>query len=124
MKGFCLHPLIIPSYRLTNWFQYPWKNIRTKFNQLDASRQTAVILASIFILISIILCLIIISLRQIFTSRSSLRGAHENIEYVMLQNVDENDGGGEDNDAQESKFVSTNGHTKAKGVSLTPVQEA
>lgn len=114
---------------MTDWLEYPLQKIRTKFHQLDSSRQTIVILASIFILISIILCLFIISFRQLFASRLSSQRSHANVEYVMLQNVDENDGGGgggEEEQDHESKFLgSTNGlfsnnHTK---ISMSHVQE-
>jgi hypothetical protein len=83
----------------------PIDKIRTKFNELKDSRQTIVIIAIIMFLISIFICLITLAFRQLFGSRLSSRQARENIEYVMLQNVD-------DNDDDEPKSISTNGHKK------------
>lgn len=112
---------------MTDWLEYPLQKIRTKFHQLDSSRQTIVILISIFILISIILCLFIISFRQLFASRLSSQRSHGNVEYVMLQNVDENDAGGDEEEQEhESKFLpSTNGHfsNNHTKISMTHVQE-
>ncbi len=115
-KGFCLHPLVTPSTELTNWFNIPFNKIRNRFSKLNSSRQTIIIIAIILFLISIIICLITISLRRIFNSRLSLQPEHNNVEYVMLQNVDDED--------EESRVISTNGHTKSQTtISMNHVQE-
>jgi len=107
--GFCLHPLVTPSNQVNNWFKFPIDKIRNKFNELDSSRQTMIIIALILFLISIIICLITISLRQLIGSRLTSRQKHDNVEYFMLQNID-------DNDDDESKLISTNGHTKKNSI--------
>jgi uncharacterized membrane protein len=89
--------------------------IRNKFSELDSSRQTIVIVSIILFLISIIICLITISLRQIFHSRSSSQQERGHVEYVMLQNVDDED---------DSRVRPTNGHTKTETtISINHVQE-
>ena len=89
--------------------------IRNKFSELDSSRQTIVIVSIILFLISIIICLITISLRQIFHSRLSSQQERGHVEYVMLQNVDDED---------DSRVRPTNGHTKTETtISINHVQE-
>jgi len=106
--------LVTPSTELINWFKFPLNKIRNKFNELKSSRQTIIIIGIILFLISIIICLITISLRQIFNSRLSSRQERDNIEYVMLQNVD-------DNDEEDSRSISTNGHTKPNSKNQTTI---
>ncbi|CAF3407738.1 unnamed protein product [Rotaria socialis] len=103
--GFCLHPLVTPSVHLNDWLISPIHIMINKFNSLDDFYQTFIIIALIIFSISIIICLILLGLRQIITSRLTSRNEHENVEYVMLQNVD-------DQDDDDAKLVTTNGHTK------------
>jgi hypothetical protein len=103
--GFCLHPLVTPSTPFPGWLKFPIDKIRNKFYDFTSSRQTIFIIACILVLISIIICLITISLRQLFYSNLSSRQEHNNVEYVMLQNLD-------DNDDEEPRSISTNGHSK------------
>ncbi len=105
LKGFCLHPLVTPSTHVTNWFKLPMDKIRNKFNELDDARQTVVIVVIIIFLIGITICLITLGLRQIFGSRLTSKVEHENVEYVVLQNID-------DNDDEETRSMPRNGHTK------------
>ncbi|CAF2921794.1 unnamed protein product [Rotaria sp. Silwood2] len=104
-KGFCLHPLVTPSIHINNWLSSSIDVMRNKFNDLDDYYQKFIIIVLVIFFISIILCLIILSLRQIFNSRLTSRQEHANVEYVMLQNVD-------DHDDDEIKSIETNGHTK------------
>ena len=103
-----------PTTNGFNWFKYPIDKIRLRFNDLKDSRQTIVIIAIVLFFISILLCLITISIRQMFGSRLSSRQEHENIEYVMLQNVD-------DNDDEETKSISTNGHKQHITETIIPM---
>jgi hypothetical protein len=83
----------------------PIDKIRNKFNELDDSHQTIVIVAIIIFLIGITICLITLGLRQVFGSHLTSKQGHENVEYVMLQNI-------EDDDDEETRSISRNGHTK------------
>ena len=114
-KGFCLHPLATPVSPGTQWFKSSFNQIRTKFSRLNSSRQMILILAIILVSLSLLICLITMSLRQIFTSRlSSRQEQHNNVEYVMLQNVD-------DNDDDEPRSIATNGHRKSNLTSKTSI---
>ena len=106
--GYCLHPLVNPSSQTSHWFDYSLGRLRTKFHDLNSSNQTIVIVALILILISIIICFLSISLRQVCQSKSSSK--HDNIEYVMLQNVDEDHDDDHDHEEHNSKYISANGH--------------
>lgn len=110
--GFCLHPLVTPTIHETNWFKLPLDKIRNKFNELNESHQTIVIVAIIIFLIGITICLIILGLRQVCGSHLTSKQEHRNVEYVMLQNVDDID------DDEETRSISTNGHT-TKQISST-----
>ncbi len=95
--GFCLHPLVTPSTHVTQWWKF-------SIHELDSSRQMILIIVLIVLLLSIIICLITLVLRKILRSRLRSRQEHNNIEYVMLQNVD-------DIDEEETKSISRNGRT-------------
>ena len=92
---------------MSHWLQAPLSAIHAKFKQLEDFRQTILIVAFALFVTSIITCLIGLGLRQVFTSRLTLRQEHENIEYVMLPNVD-------NHDEEETKDISTNGYTKQR----------
>ncbi|UJR30781.1 hypothetical protein I4U23_018301 [Adineta vaga] len=118
--GFCLHPLVTPSTHGNSWWTFPMDTIRTKFNQLNDSHQTIFIIALILLLIGIIVCLVTCALCQMFTSRLSSNKEHNNVEYVMLQNIDDNDND-DDDDEEESKPIPGNGHTKYAQLTETSV---
>lgn len=82
-----------------------------KLRQLDYSHQMIGVIVLILIILSIVICLIGFILRQICTSRSISREEHNNVEYVMLQNIDD-----DDNNDDEIKTISTNGHTHSQTI--------
>lgn len=121
IKGFCLHPLVTPSSHINNWFISPIDVVVNKFNTLDNSYQTIIIIVLIIFSITIIICLLGLGLRQIFSSRLTSKNDHNNVEYVMLENVD-------DHDDDDTKLIRTNGHTKKSShnqtiISFNPTEE-
>ena len=100
---------------MARWFNSPFNHIRREFHRLNSSRQMMIILVIILFIFSLLICLITISFRQIFTSRlSSRQEQHNNVEYVMLQNVD-------DIDDDEPRSIATNGHRKSSPTSKTTI---
>ena len=94
LQGFCLHPLVSSSHYSSNWWlKSPFDGIRNKFKDLDHSHQKFVLIILILILLIMSICLITISIRQFSSNRFSSRtkSQHNNVEYIMLQNLDDDE---------------------------------
>lgn len=85
-----------------------------KFHELNDSTQIIMVITIIVLLISITICLITLGLRQVFSSRLSSRQQHRNVEYVILQNVD-------DHDDEETRSIKKNGYAKLNLPSETTI---
>ncbi|CAF5095432.1 unnamed protein product [Rotaria sp. Silwood1] len=90
--GFCLHPLVSPPTSSSWWYKSPIDQIRDKFSKLDGSHQTIVLIILILILILWSICFIMFIIRQFnilcFSSKSTIN-QHVNVEYVVLENLDD-----------------------------------
>ncbi|CAF5009972.1 unnamed protein product, partial [Rotaria sp. Silwood1] len=90
--GFCLHPLVTPPTSSSWWYKSPIDQIRDKFSKLDGSHQTIVLIILILILILWSICFIMFIIRQFnilcFSSKSTIN-QHVNVEYVVLENLDD-----------------------------------
>jgi len=91
-QGFCLHPLVSASTYSLNWWliKSPIDNIRNKFSELDHSRQTVVLVILILVLVISSITLISIGICYFTSFRfpSISFSRHNNSEYVMLENFD------------------------------------
>ena len=89
--GFCLHPLATSVNDHLSWFKTSLHQLRHQFKSLKSSRQILFICFLGFSLIGVIICLITLALRQMSSSHLSSIEDHNNVEYVMLENVDDDD---------------------------------
>lgn len=63
-------------------------------------------------MLGISVCLITLGIRQILGSRSTSRPDHGNVEYVMLENADDEDDNNNNHINARSAPLITNGHRK------------
>jgi hypothetical protein len=91
-QGFCLHPLVSASTYSSNWWliKSPIDNIRNKFSELNHSRQTVVLVILFVVLVtsSIIVISIGICYFTSFRFPSISISRHNNSEYIMLEDFD------------------------------------
>ena len=88
--------------------------LRYRFHGLSDARQTIVISLLILVTLGISACLISLGIRQLLGSRATSRQNHDNVEYVMLQNVDEEDENNNNNNQTNHRPtpLTANGHRK------------
>ena len=92
--GFCLHPLVNASTHSSSWWLVsPLEKIRERFDDLDHSNQTIVLL---LLVLSIVVMFVAVLLIGVFYFRVHLLffkspAKHEDVEYVMLEDLDEHE---------------------------------
>ena len=65
--------------------------VRDKFHNLNGTHRILAMVALSIVLLSMAVCLLTLCIRPMLRSRSSARRNHDNVEYVILQNVDDAD---------------------------------
>jgi hypothetical protein len=88
--GFCLHPSLVASVdSSSNWMSVSFHQWQHRFEELSQTRQTwLIVIVSVASIVTMIF-LISLGLRSMIGSRLNTSLGHEDVEYVMLHNVDE-----------------------------------
>ena len=92
--GFCLHPLVNFSTHSSSWWLVsPLEKIRERFDNLDHSNQTIVL---VVLLLTVLVMLVVVLLIGVLYFRVHLLffkspAKHEDVEYVMLDDLDEHE---------------------------------
>ena len=84
-------------------------DVRDRFHRLNGPRRILATVAMSIILISMIICLLTLCIRAMLHSRSRARSNHDNVEYVILQNVDDAD----EDQQLDATVIRGNGHKHA-----------
>jgi hypothetical protein len=90
--GFCLHPLVNASTHSSSWWLIsPLQQIRERFDGLNHSNQTIILLVLLLFMLVICIALALIGVLYFRGHSFFLKSAakHENVEYVMLEDLDE-----------------------------------
>ena len=88
LLGYCIHPLAFQPTRSSPWWLIsPIEKIRTKFEDLDSSRQKIVLIVLIVTLFSSGLCLLGLSICNLKDFRKRNQRAYDNVEYVPLDSI-------------------------------------